>query len=145
MPYIIATLAGVFIILTRIINSSLSNRVGSLQGTIINYLTGLITSAILFIALFNPTFSTHTLTPLHILAYFGGVVGVGVVLVSNAITHKIDAFLMTVLAFLGQIVAGILLDVLVLKLPTWPEIFGVFCIFVGLIYHNYITAKQART
>ena len=46
---LLAILAGVSIVISRIFNSRIAEEIGTLQGTYINYLTGLVTAFIFFI------------------------------------------------------------------------------------------------
>ncbi len=104
--------SGILVVLSRSVNARLANELGALKGSLINHLVGLpITIAVAGLAfLVAPgTWSAAVSPPPWV--YLGGVLGVATVLLSNLTVPKLSAFSLTVLAFVGQFFAGILLDV----------------------------------
>ena len=94
--YIIAALlSGVSIVISRIINSQLGNKIGVFQSTFYNYLTGLFLSGV-FLLVSKETLlaSTDTLRAIPFAAYLGGLVGVISIAFSNYVAPKISAFYM---------------------------------------------------
>lgn len=77
MIYILAALAaGVSIVLARIINSNLANKIGIFEGTFLNYVIGLFFS-IIFFFFSSETFnlSSKTLGTIPFWIFLGGLVG----------------------------------------------------------------------
>ncbi len=108
---IIAICAGISITVARLINSNLADRIGTFQGTFYNYAVGLIVSLLLLLFNKEPSLlSTKTLLNVPVWAYLGGLLGVVVVAASNLVTPKISAFYLTIIIFVGQIFAGIIID-----------------------------------
>jgi len=77
-------------------------------------------------------------------AYFGGVVGVLFVVLSNLTAPKISAFSMTLLIFVGQIATGIAIDVFVHQQRSLGKIAGGVLILVGLLGSLSIDEDRKR-
>ncbi|HAU88236.1 MAG TPA: hypothetical protein DCW90_23005, partial [Lachnospiraceae bacterium] len=110
---LLSVAAGVSNVLSRSVNAVLSNKIGPLQGSLVNHITGLpVCVAVLFLLgrnELNSTFTLHGSTPW---IYFGGAFGVISVLLYNIVVPKVPAFYVTLLAFIGQVFAGVLIDVM---------------------------------
>lgn len=141
----ISVLAGVSIVVARIINSNLAKEIGIFQGTIINYIVGLFFSFIFL--LLSSEFSDISILRLQSIplwAYLGGCTGVLVVVLSSYITPRLSAFYLTLLIFIGQLFIGIIIDYFTLnKLPISKVIGGLIVLF-GLSYNLLIDKKQAE-
>lgn len=147
MIYIlIAILAGVSIVVARIINSNLALRIGIFQGTFYNYVIGLFFS-ILFLFLNNEALmiSKETMKSVPLWAYLGGLTGVLVIVLSSYLTPKISAFYFTLLMFLGQLFVGIIIDYFTLNILSIGKIVGGFSVLVGLNYNLLIDKNESTT
>jgi bacterial/archaeal transporter family-2 protein len=131
---VIAFLAGVTRTIARMVNAELSERVGPFQSTWYNYVLGLICS-VLMLLVTRDFIPASALTPMQIpvWAYLGGVVGVLFVVLSNLTTPKMTALSMTLLIFVGQIAAGIGIDIVVHQQLALGKIVGGLLILVGLL------------
>jgi bacterial/archaeal transporter family-2 protein len=141
---LISVLAGVSIVVARIINSNLAKEIGIFQGTIINYIVGLFFSFI-FLLVSNEfsNISILTLQSIPLWAYLGGATGVIVVVLSSYITPRLSAFYLTLLIFIGQLFVGIIIDYFTLnKLPI-GKVIGGLIVLSGLSYNLLIDKKQA--
>lgn len=152
MLYIfLAFISGFLVIISMIINSHLAKKIGVFQGTFINYAMGLLFSAIILLltgSLFDITFETLTNIPLW--AFFGGIIGVAVVSISNVIVPKIPVIYTTLLVFVGQLIAGILLDYFYGSSISKGKLIGGAFIIAGLVYNftvdkKYITKNRVQT
>jgi len=105
--------AGITIVLSRTVNARLSERTGALQGSFINHVAGLpVAVAVLFIwGRTDQILSGVAFSP-DVWIYLGGIMGVMVVMLSNIIVPEVAAFRLTLLSFVGQISAGITLDLI---------------------------------
>lgn len=132
----ISILAGVSIVIARIINSNLANEIGIFQGTFFNYVTGLVLSSI-FLFFSNETLklSISKINCIPSWAYLGGIVGVLVVVLSSYITPKISAFYLTLLIFIGQLFMGIIIDYFTLNKLSIGKILGGILVIIGLSYN----------
>ena len=140
MLYIcIAILAGVSIVIARIINANLAVKIGIFQGTFFNYITGLFFS---FIFLLFSGESLHvystTLQSIPFAVYLGGIVGVIVIVLSNYITPKISSFYLTLLIFVGQLFMGVVIDFFTSNDVSIGKIIGGFLVLLGLTYNLLI-------
>ncbi|HDR7657998.1 MULTISPECIES: DMT family transporter [Bacillus] len=141
----IATLAGVSIVVARIINANLAAKIGNWEGTFFNYITGLFFSMLFLIFSSDSIYiPSHTLQSIPIAVYLGGLVGVIVISLSNYITPKISAFYLTLLIFIGQLFAGTIIDfILSHELSTGKVVGGIF-VLIGLTY-NLLVDRPVKT
>jgi bacterial/archaeal transporter family-2 protein len=141
---LISFLAGVSIVVARIINSNLAKEIGIFQGTLVNYIVGLFFSFIfLLVSSEFSNISILRLQSIPLWAYLGGCTGVLVVVLSSHITPRLSAFYLTLLIFIGQLLVGIIIDYFTLnKLPIGKVIGGLIVLF-GLSYNLLIDKKQA--
>lgn len=135
--------AGVSIVISRIINSNLADKIGVFQGTFFNYVTGLLFSG-MFLFLSTETFniSYQILITVPFWAYLGGLVGVAVVAMSNIVTPKVSTFYLTLIIFIGQLLAGIIIDYYTLSLISMGKVIGGLLVVAGLTYNLTIDKKQ---
>lgn len=144
MLYIlISILAGVSIVVARIINSNLAKIIGILQGTFINYIIGLLFSLI-FLLLSSEFLRIPSIKfgSIPLWAYLGGLLGVLVVVLSSYITPKISAFYLTLLIFIGQLFSGIIIDYFTLNGLSIGKVIGGFLVLLGLTYNLIIDKKH---
>lgn len=147
MLYIlIAILSGVTIVISRIVNANLADKMGLFQSTFYNFLTGLLfSSLILFFANENFDLQAITSTSVPFYAYIGGIIGIFSISLSNYVAPKISAFYMTLLIFIGQIGIGIFIDYLVSNEVSIGKIIGGILVAIGLSYNLSIDKKLAQT
>lgn len=140
---VISVLAGVSIVVARIINSLLASRIGTLQSTFFNYITGLSVSFVFLMIsreLANLPAAKYGTIPLW--AYTGGLLGVIVIILSNFTTPKVSAFYLTLLIFIGQLFAGILIDYLISGDISIGKITGGILVLTGLTYNLLLDKKR---
>lgn len=142
----LAILAGVSIVLSRIVNYVLAEKIGLFQGTFFNYLTGFVGSFILLL------FTGDTMRLFDISsyqgaswAYIGGAVGVGVIALSSFLSSKITAFYLTLLLFVGQLFGGMVLDYIISGDFSIQKIIGGVLVVVGLVYNLFVDHKSASS
>ncbi|KEH89313.1 membrane protein [Clostridium novyi A str. 4540] len=144
MIYIlVAILAGASIVVSRVINFSLADKIGVFQGTFFNYIVGLLFS-IIFLVISNDTlFIQNSLfKSLPWWAYLGGLVGVLVVVLSTYLTPRISAFYLTIFIFLGQLFTGIIIDYFVLREFSIGKVFGGILVLLGVVYNLILDKHQ---
>lgn len=138
----LAFLSGVTIVLARVINYVLADKIGIFQGTFFNYLLGLLGSfALLFISGETLNLFSSSSYQGSWWAYLGGAVGVGVIALSSHLSSKISAFYLTLLLFIGQLFTGILLDYLIIGDFSMLKILGGALVVTGLAYNLWIDKK----
>ena len=145
MVYIIlAIIAGAMVILSMIINAKLANKIGVLQGTFINYVSGLIFVLILMLVFKTPGVETIKLNNIPVWAFCGGLIGILIVAGSNVIIPKIPAIYTTLFIFTGQIIAGITLDFIIDDKISKGKIIGGLLIVLGIAYNSRIDKKHTE-
>lgn len=144
MLYILISIAaGVTIVISRIINYNLANKIGIFQGTFFNYVVGLLFS-IIFLIFSQENFNLFNLTlpTIPFWAYLGGLTGVAVVVFSNFIIPKTSSFYLTLIIFTGQLLVGIIIDYFTLKQLPLGKILGGLLVVFGLTYNLLIDKKN---
>ena len=142
---ILALASGLTNVLGRIINSNLANKIGILPGTFYNYITGLIASTVFFMFSSNTIrYSADKFLGLPVYAYIGGAIGVVVVAISSYVTPKISALYATVLLFIGQLFAGIIVDYFTLHVVSIGKVIGGVLVLLGLVYNVFVDKQDAE-
>lgn len=106
--------AGITVVLSRIVNAHLSQRIGVLQGSLVNHLVGLPFCLLLALSIGVNESSAATLFmagDFRLWIWCGGMLGVITVALSNVIVPKIPAYQLSLFLFCGQLFCGMLLDV----------------------------------
>lgn len=143
MIYILVSiLAGVTIVISRIINSNLASKIGLFQSTFYNFLTGLLFSSI--ILLISRDKLNVPLSSMPLVAFLGGLVGVISVTFSSFVAPKISAFYMTLLIFIGQLFIGILIDYFTLNELSLGKVVGGIIVVIGLAFNLLIDKKEVE-
>lgn len=142
--YILAALfAGVSVVITRIFNAKIAEELGTIEGTYINYLTGIVGAFIFFlISKEYVDLSGTNYSNLPIYAYFGGAIGILVVVLSNYATPKVSSFSLSLLVFIGQLFIGILIDFISYGEVSMWKIVGGILILLGLIYNIKVEKEE---
>ncbi len=145
MMILLAVLAGISIVISRTLNANLSSKIGIFQGTIFNYIVGLIFS-IVFLIFSSESIDVSRINLLSVpwWAYLGGIVGVLVVSLSSYITPKISAFYLTILIFIAQLFVGTLIDYLIFNVLSPGKVIGGLLVFLGLAYNLFLDRKLIR-
>lgn len=141
MYIFLAFITGFFVILSLIINSRLSEKIGVFQGTLINYIVGLSVTSILFMGnIMKMDFGKLSSVPLW--GFLGGALGVAVVSLSNVVIPKIPAIYSTLLIFLGQLFTGIALDYYLGYNVSKGKILGAMLIICGLTINTLMDKTE---
>jgi bacterial/archaeal transporter family-2 protein len=143
MALFAAITCGITVVISRTTNAQLSKHISNTASTFYNYLTGGIVSLIVLII--SKEIAPAWVFPNSIsgyLMFFGGIVGVFSILLSNYITPKISAFQLTIILFISQIFTGIIIDWLRYDTLSIGKIVGGFLVLLGLIYNTYVDYKR---
>lgn len=136
MYIFLALITGACVIFSMVINSRLSDHMGIFQGTFINYLTASILSLVIIVLnkdIFSITLASLGQTPQW--AYFGGIIGIAVVAISNVIIPKIPAIYSTLIVFIGQLIAGLVIDFYIGTTISTGKLIGGAFVIIGLLYN----------
>jgi len=146
LAVVLSFLAGVSIVVSRTLNAGLSSMTNMRIATFCNYMVGLVVAALALFVLgrgemaafyFAPNVSTWWI-------YFGGVLGVCIVLISNVTVVKISAFYLTLLVFIGKIFAGILIDVVLAGYISSRNLIGGVLVAFGLCANLFLDSRPDR-
>lgn len=147
MIYIlIAILSGITIVISRIVNANLAEKIGLFQSTFYNFLTGLLFSILIWIFT-KENFNLHTIanSNIPVYSYLGGIIGIFSISLSNYIAPKISTFYMSLLIFIGQIGIGIFIDYIVLNEISKGKLIGGLLVTIGLSYNLFLDKKTIES
>ena len=114
------------------------------SSTFFNYVMGLLLSVLLY------AFAGQGAAGLKLAAggpfhtYLGGAMGVVIVLMSNFIVGKIPSFYMTLALFVGQVMAGLLLDMALSGAFSARNLLGGLFVLAGLVLSLWQDRAWAR-
>ena len=142
---IVSVLAGISVVFGRIFNSKMAERMGLFQGALINYIAGLIISILLTLVMREYlVFSHEQFMGIPLWAYLGGILGIGIVVLSSYLTQKVSAFYLTLLIFLGQLATGVLIDYFVTQEIPFGKSIGGGLVIVGFLYNLKIDHQEEQ-
>ena len=139
--------AGACIVISRTLNAKLADLTSVRTSTFYNYFVGLIVAIPVFLLLGrNELIFIELVFSPNIYIYFGGVLGVGVVFISNITVAKVSAFYLTLLIFVGQVFSGVLIDALITRVFSTRNLVGGVFVAVGLcanlLLDNKVLSKE---
>lgn len=138
--------AGVTVVLSRSVNANLSARIGALQGSFVNHIVGLpVSAAVLLLAGGQRALFAPAAPAPGAWAYFGGALGVLVVLLFNVIVPRVSAFRLTLLSFVGQVFAGVALDLLTARGFSRATFFGGLLVAAGVGVNMLLDRRRRET
>ena len=127
--------SGISMVLSRTANARLAEKTGALQGSLVNHLVGLPITVILAFAVAAASGTSAAASAggsFRPWIYFGGALGVVVVMLLNITVPKIPGFQLTLLVFVGQVFTGILLDTVAGSYQTGATLWGGMIIAAGI-------------
>ena len=134
---LISIASGAIVVISRILNTRLAEKVGLIQSSFFNYFTGLL-SALLLFAIMKSSFTLHNFFSIPFWAYLGGILGIAIVILSSVVTPKMSSFYITLIIFIGQLFTGIIIDCITTKTIPFAKIIGGLFVIVGLAYNLYV-------
>lgn len=134
--------SGVLLIITQILNARLADETNVCTSTFFNYTVGLAAAIpiCLLLGRNEPMFTNFSVSP-EIYIYFGGLLGVCIVLISNITILKISVFYMTLFVFIGQIFSGVILDTILTQTFSFQNLIGGIFTSAGLILNLMMDKK----
>jgi len=143
LAVLLSFIAGVNLVISRTLNAKLAEYTSIRIGTFYNYLIGLLIAIpVYFLLGGNEAFSVSFVLSPKVYIYFGGIIGVCVVLLSNIIVIKISAFYLSLLFFIGQVFSGILIDVVISQAFSLRNMIGGIFVAVGLSVNLVLDRKK---
>ncbi len=139
---LVAILTGVNIVLCRFLNAGSAQRNGLSMSTLMNYVVGLFTSLlVLWISAEAGGFRLPWDGISSLPVYLGGTVGVATILLSNYLTPRLPAFLLTLLIFIAQLLSALALDYLLAGDFSIGKLLGGLLVLLGLWHYQWVHKK----
>jgi len=145
LTMLVALVGGALPTITVSINSELGLRTGAFRSTRINYITGLAT-ALVVLAVVRPPLGPavqglRAAGPL--LALGGGLMGIGVVTGWNTVFPHMQAFAATLLAFSGQAITGVTIDLIREGSLDIRKLVGTLVLLAGLALNALLSRPNS--
>ncbi len=141
LAVILAIASGITIVVSRTVNTRLSDKIGAMPGSLVNHAVGLPFAIILLLVSSGGIPTMNIGAPgINPIVYFGGVLGVFNIYLLNVTVPKLSAFRLTVLTFIGQILSSVLIDLFSGRPYSQKSLVGGLIIAAGVILS--IAAEQ---
>ncbi|MBE5784993.1 MAG: DMT family transporter [Clostridiales bacterium] len=142
---LLSLLTGVAIVFSRIFNALLAKRTTLFVSTWYNYSVGLLVSAlVLLISIPLGASPVPNWQGLPLWAFTGGLMGIVTVSAQNYISPRMSAFRLTLILFIGQIFAGLMLDVLSGSGSSLQEWIGGAFAVIGLSLNAFFDRRAEQ-
>lgn len=128
---LLSLLAGFSIVISRSINARLAAHIGALQGSFINHLAG-IPVCIVLVLFLGGNAQPWPLVMAQPFNLLGGLVGVAIILLANLTVPRVAALRLTVLTFVGQLLTGLFIDLVLGKVKLDASFYGGLIITFGI-------------
>ncbi len=136
-------LSGVTIVLARMCNARLAQQCGPHYSSLMNYITGLIGSLIMFVFMGAAANAAFPAPGGSITMYLGGALGLVSVYMLNVIAHRMPATQLTLLIFAGQLFTGLVLDYFLTHKFSAGTLAGGLIVLAGLTV-NILSDKKSQ-
>lgn len=129
--YLLAVLIGVLVTVVPIMNGMNTKILGTIRVSFYHYFSAFITG-IAFLILTKSLGDIQKLPDAPIHYYFGGILGLAVILLMNYYAVRIKAIHIAILPFLGQMTMGLALDYLLFDKMSLKTVVGLIIVLIGL-------------
>lgn len=145
VPAFVSFLTGITVVTSRQVNAQLAEKTSVTVSTWYNYAVGLVTSAaaLVIFLLFGADIPFGSLFSGAWWIYLGGPVGVVIVFLSNIVTMKMPALVMTLIMFAGQVFGGVAIDAVIHGDFSWRSLAGGAFAFLGLVLNVWLDARRS--
>lgn len=145
MVIFLTLLAGMNTVLTRHLNAECGVRNGVSMSTLLNYATGLVTSLLVMLIMGRPAAALAAPEGFRaVLMFFGGAVGVVIILLCNYLTPRMPSLLLTLLFFVAQLLTAILLDAWLKGSFAPGQLVGGALVMLGLLCYQLVEKQRAQ-
>lgn len=135
--------AGVTIVTARTFNAKLAVLTSTNTATVFNYITGLAVAVpVYFLLGGGETPLTAVPVSSNFYIYFGGILGVCVVLLNNITVTKVSAFYLSLFLFIGQIFSGVLIDAVISQALSIRNLTGGILVSAGLCVNLLLDRRR---
>lgn len=144
LAVLVSFLSGFSMVFARISNARLAERSSLGYSTVMNYVTGLTGSFIVFACLGLQLKTGFPAAGQSFTIYLGGALGALGIFLCNTVTPKLSTLEFTVIMFVGQIFSSMLLDALLLGTFSMGTLVGGLIVAVGMVLNTRAEAKGAK-
>ena len=144
MYYIVALMVGFAIVISMVQNARLSKDIPNTQTTVINFITGLLATGLVFILGGNALATYGQMAEVPFFGFIGGTLGVAVVFLSTVILRKVSIIAASMLMYTGQMLTGFLIDWLRGTDLTPMKILGCLLVIAGIYFNGYVDSKKNK-
>lgn len=138
---IVSLLSGFTLVTARVANAKLAEKTSALTSTFYNYVVGLLLSIIVLGLLGRNKLPIAGIST-NVWIYTGGLISVFVVFIQNAVAPKISTFYLTLLLFVGQLFAGIIIDSIMANQFSIGQVIGGLFVLLGFTLNLMIDKKS---
>ena len=133
----VSLLCGVSLVLSRILTAGLGERLGPIEATIYNQLTGTAVSIVLLLLSGELAAQQYpALRDNNFLMYFGGIIAGVYTILTNIVAPRIPALHLTLLFFAASQITGILLDVFHSGKVPLLQLAGIALVSIGFAVYT---------
>lgn len=143
---IVSLLAGFTLVTARVANAKLADETSALMSTFYNYFIGLLVSLVVLLLLGRGEFPLPTpLFSSHFWIYLGGLISIFVVFIAASASSKIPTFYMTLLIFVGQLFASIVIDTFLTGHFSMKQVIGGLLVAFGFTLNLFLDREPKTT
>lgn len=137
----IAFLYGCATVISKMINYRAAQELGTWNGSLVNYVVASVLALVMLLGTtgFQVDLRTYIEAPFYL--YAGGTFGVIAFVLSIVTLSKMKVFQSTIFLLAGQLLAGILFDLLVFGNLTLLKLAGIVLVSVGILWDKKVTAS----
>lgn len=134
---------GLTIVVARTMNARLAERRGVMRSTLMNYITGILTSLVFLLLLGRgePMMVDFQLSS-NWFMYLGGAVGVCLTMLLNITVSRLPAFAFTLLQFTGQLFTSLVLDAILQGSFSVQSAVGGALVAVGMCLNAWMENRR---
>lgn len=144
LAVLVSILSGFSMVLARISNARLAERSGLGHSTVMNYVTGLSGSLLIYLLMGMQPLPPIPAPGQSILIYMGGALGAVAVYLCSLVTPKLSTLQFTVILFVGQIFSSMLLDALLLGVFSMGTLVGGVVVALGMALNIWQERRGAK-
>ncbi|WML34978.1 DMT family transporter [Clostridium sp. OS1-26] len=146
---VLALVSGFIAVISKMINFKLSERIGLLNGTLVNYVVASVISILVVLVIrSNNIFSLSIIKSVPTWVYLGGVFGLAALVLTIISLPKIPVTYSTILILIGQLATGFIIDIIISGNFSYVKLFGVVLVTMGIcidkIFLNYLEKKKVK-
>ena len=139
----VAFLYGCATVISKMINYRAAQELGTWNGSLVNYAVASILALVLLLLSSHLTADLTACVRVPAYLYAGGTFGVIAFVLSIISLSRMKVFQSTILLLAGQLLAGILFDVMIFQNFTWTKFAGVLLVAVGIFWDTKVTAGHS--